>query len=276
MDPWIIRPDLSHTSVAKAVLRLSIAASVVGCSNRVSPADRLLLSQVGTVDLGILPVAGSAIVSRLVPGKVPNLITRVDLNHRLMRIIFDSLMGQATLVQPFRDDDLFTLSPEGPSVVKVERRVETATVAPHFIVTSFSPTGQLRFKVRHSYRARHTNSQAVDSVVRLLVEAIARHSRFSHVSDVEHQVRANLFVPTFFPAVTHLLVSPEGSIWLERPDLHGDWQVLSSKGSSVARIRLPPRIRLLAASGSMLLGAYQSTRPSGDSVVLMTFDKEPH
>ena len=213
------------------------------------------------------------VVSRLVRRDAPTFITRVNVNHRLMRIIFDDMIGQATLVQPFRDDDLFTLSPNGSFVVKVERRVQKKTAPSHFVVTSFRPDGQLRFSVKHAYRAIRTNSQAVDSVVRLLVDAIRRQSRFSRVSNVEPQIRMNLFVPSFFPSITHLLVSTDGSIWLERPDLHGDWQVLSAEGKTVSRVRVPPRVQLFAVSGRMLVGSFRSLRTSGDSVVLLSLGK---
>lgn len=98
----------------------------------------------------------------------------------------------------------------------------------------------------------------------------AKHSEW-HFTVASERGRADLPVNEVLPATGRLLVSDDGVLWVQRPDLTADpltlawtrershddhlWDVFDTDGTFIGTVRLPATFRPLAAGGRSIYGS---------------------
>lgn len=155
--------------------------------------------------------------------------------------------------QPFRDNLIWEVSPDGKSIVFVERPAAKRSGNSFFQVTKVDASGKTIFSNRYRYSPRRITKGLADSLLSVAVQQAMEV--FGSRSAAEAEVRKALYLPEYHPPVTDVVVGGDGNIWLRREDLGGEtvvWNVLDHRGRVKALLTLPKRLRIKEARGNLV------------------------
>ena len=169
---------------------------------------------------------------------------------RLARIWAEPLEPHDAISQLFGDTHLSGFGKGG--LLVVDRRAWTGVGDATVRVTEMGFDGDTIFSVTVPYDPVPLAAERYDSVVRAWVGA----------GGGEAEIREALYRPSHLPAVSHLVVGEDGTIWLQRFDPvvvesgepMREWWVLDSGGSPLARALTPEGLEVKLVTGDTVWG----------------------
>lgn len=173
--------------------------------------------------------------------------------------------------QPFGDGVMIDTRPTADAFVTVDRRVpEAGSSGPaNFAVTRIAMSGSdgtaagdSVFHVEIAYPLVELPAARVDSAAQALGSRFFQFmgQRIEGLSEAGmiDDVRDAIYAPPFVPAVTSVIVTQEGGVWLQRAPVTEDgveWWVLAPDGTPKGRVYAPPGLRILAVVGDRVWGS---------------------
>lgn len=163
--------------------------------------------------------------------------------------------------QPFSDTELLRHAPNAAEIVRVDRTVPTSAEGATFRVTRLTFGGDTVFSRDFPYDPQPIDPAVVDSLLRMQGERMAQISErmpgAPTPARAEELARESLYLPSYHPAVSSMVLGRDGSIWLKREDLGGDtsdWLVLSTQGAVIGTVATPREMRVLEAEEGRVWG----------------------
>jgi hypothetical protein len=209
-----------------------------------------------------------------IAGGVPQLLASLAIERNVLGFVRDDGGGIYSR-QPFSDDPLYALSPDGHRLAILERRV----------TDSADPTSTLKLRhiddnsfVRHPlrYLPRSIERHWVDDIVRAWQAELGLP--YSHS---EPLIRDRLHQPDHLPFASDLRLDVERRAWIRlwdpaemilmynlrsSPPAEAAWLVIDPDGNPAGRVALPTDLRWLQAAGDVVWGA--KTADDGTGIIL--------
>jgi hypothetical protein len=156
--------------------------------------------------------------------------------------------GSSYFLQPFNDERLFALSPDGRLSVTITRETTRATNATYVI--EGRPVGGAKFRISVPYEAR---TLAPRDVERAWERAEAHHHLtrdFRTDSAARSAFERVLYRPVHVPAVRAVLIGSDHTIWVQREDadVTARWDVFDGRGKQLGWAELPDGARVKAVT----------------------------
>lgn len=157
--------------------------------------------------------------------------------------------------QPWASTDIYALSASSDAMVLVKRFDTHGHAADSTIVQSFDGAGRLVWQ-----RAIRLPRVAVtEALLATAVEAVANPAVLAAYGDsaaARRAVREVLYAPDSLPAISRVVVSDRGQIWLGHTASTDTrlWSVLNSDGSNAEIVEIPADIRVEDVSGGWIVG----------------------
>jgi hypothetical protein len=162
--------------------------------------------------------------------------------------------GKGWFRQPFGDDPVWEVAPDGASVVIVDRAAASSPRATHFTVVRLSPLGDTLFATRVPYTPRALDDATAAHWLDPKRYAPANKSLRVEVDPGE--IRRALYRPRYFPPVESVGVGRNGWVWVQRAssvaDRATELLVLSERGAVLGRVRVPNGEHFLQATDSLV------------------------
>lgn len=162
--------------------------------------------------------------------------------------------GEVQLPQPWGTRDLLAVSPDGSSIVVLERPLVEREQRSEYRLTRLSASGQVVFTTRVQYQPVPLAEAAV---VRWIDEtATGFEAAFGNAAVAREALREALFRPSFLPPASAVVVGRDGTSWVQREDkeVGTRWDVFTPTGERTRSVRGPPGLRLLDVSAGRALG----------------------
>lgn len=154
-----------------------------------------------------------------------------------------------TFTLPVQSQSLWSLAPDGSSVVVVHRPIPADREHGGFRVVRYDASGRVVLDRGYAQRARPT-AEVADSVRAFLVSLFTQ----THIADSPGQAQAfardSVQLPRFLPLIDAVVAGRDGTIWLRRQGWgapRGEYLVLDRDGRILANVAVPPRTRILQA-----------------------------
>lgn len=156
--------------------------------------------------------------------------------------------------QPWRDDDLLAVSPDGRWIAVVTREASRERGSAAFRVTRLSPGGDTLSSRLVSYPPVALDDAAVERKLARFAEnpGFVVGGRF-----IEAAVREAMYVPRFHPPVTRAVAGSDGTLWLRREEPSGGtvrWDVLDPRNRKVGEFFTDAGFRLLEVQADAVWG----------------------
>jgi len=162
--------------------------------------------------------------------------------------------GEVHLPQPWGTRDLLAVSPDGGSIVVLERPLAERQQRSEFRLTRLSASGEVVFSTSVPYQpvplAEATVTRWIDETAAGFVSA------FGNAAAAREALREALFRPSFLPPASAVVVGRDGTSWVQREDKEAGtrWDVFTPTGERTRSVRGPPGLRLLDVSAGRALG----------------------
>lgn len=219
-----------------------------------------------TIVTGILP-DGSVFATRaLAPGD-PLVLLHLERGGELIDTLFVGRGRQIAhqpgpasvwLEPPFSSGSLMVGDAPRGRVIEVGQDIAAETGEATFRVTARYASGDTAYSRDYQYDPVQISSAAVDR------EVGRAASRLGAVEPDSARaiafVRRVTEIPTHYPAITRVLVSDEGMLWLEvggPSDLERTWRVHDEEGSPIAEVGVPPGVELRLVGSRDAWAVYQ-------------------
>jgi hypothetical protein len=162
--------------------------------------------------------------------------------------------------QPFSDAVIPTVSPYEPEVVWIDRPAATEPAPATFRVTKLDFEGDTIFSRPFPYTPVPVEAALVDSLVQEYAEQFTRGPMPGAASPTQAQgwVREALYVPSFHPPVSTVVIGMDGTLWLRREDVGAEtihWMILDSEGRTVGLVELDRGLTVMAATRDRIWGS---------------------
>lgn len=172
----------------------------------------------------------------------------------VMRIDVDSVTTTFS-GQPFSDDPLFEVSPDGERIVVAARGVDASSADPAYTITTMTAHGDTLLHRRYPYEPlRMREGWKAD-----VAGQLAGRSGLTTGADREKRidrVREAMYVPAWLPPVSRIVLDRRGSVWVRREAVPGEnsiaWDLLAPDGTREGSLRLPTLLSVRAADGLVL------------------------
>lgn len=195
-------------------------------------------------------------------GRVLNSITSVSVRNRVLALQHSNPRRRAGAFfgrQPFADDPLWAVAPDGKSILVVQRTATTGSRRNStFEISKFLPTGKRIYSRQFAYRPKELPKRLIQTVLAQRVPTAMRiHGLYQGQRDAEKRIREALYLPPSLPPVTAVVVGQDGSIWLRREDSSEtsvQWNVFDSSGSFIATFDAPADLAVLRADHNTVWG----------------------
>ena len=158
----------------------------------------------------------------------------------LVRMSGGQVAMMMPFVQPFQDQGLWTLGPDGSSVAVIHRAADSPDPPHQALVNLLGVSGDTIFSTPLPYDPVPIPEPIVDSL-------ITRYAGDRFDRDV---VESALYVPDHYPTVSNALIGADGTVWLAREATTTPfrrWTVLSGEGRPLAELEVPSGQELVAA-----------------------------
>lgn len=214
----------------------------------VVPSDQITAGEITEVPVHLIDRDGTRIAT-LAPRHF------VNLNWEVVVRRGGEVRGISSGAQPFSDARLWNVVPDQPAVVTLDRPAPAGTdqAVLHFRKVSFQ--GDTLVSRELSFDPVPITDGMVDSVLRV---QIPDEGLFGvPASAARETARESLYRPAHLPGVADMILGDDGRIWLRSNDVDDRgvaWWILSSDGVPQATVRLPTRLRAMAARGDRLWG----------------------
>jgi len=177
-------------------------------------------------------------------------------NHAQGQAYFGSYRNQ-----PFTDTEIVQLSDYDMIGVRVDRSPPEADGAATFGVTIWRIDGDTVFSRRYAYEPIPLRTTIVDSIIDEFAEGVANSAFLAGRAtkeQAEEWARAGLYVPTYHPPVSALVIARDGTLWLRGEELGEPtvrWRILSAEGDPMGVVELPAGFRMMYADGLQVWGS---------------------
>lgn len=156
--------------------------------------------------------------------------------------------------QPWRDDDLLAVAPDGRWVAVVTREAARESGNAAFRVTRLSPGGDTLSSRLFPYSPVRLDDAAVERRLARFAEnpSFVVGGRF-----IRAAVREAMYVPRFLPPVTRVVAGSDGTLWLRREEPSGAtarWDVLDARSRKVGEVLTDAEFRLLEVQAGAVWG----------------------
>ncbi len=162
--------------------------------------------------------------------------------------------GEVQLPQPWGTRDLLGVSPDGGSVVVLERPLVATQQGSEYRLSGLSASGQVVFRTSVPYQPVPLRES---TVARWIEETAAGlEAAFGNAAAAREALRDALVRPRFLPPASAIVVGRHGIIWVQREDDGAGtrWDVFTPAGERTRAVRGPPGLRLLDVSAGRALG----------------------
>lgn len=173
--------------------------------------------------------------------------------------------GGLLAVQPFADDPIWAVHPDGQGIVVVERPASTSGDPGEYIVRWFDPDGIQTIVQRFEYLPRLLRDRFVEDYVTERVDWLLAlpMQTFASREQAEEAVRGALFLPKYLPPVTDVLVGRSGEVWLERERTGSRvrrWDTLAPQGGGRKAVCVPAAVDVLFVDDLVAYGVQLDDR----------------
>ena len=183
---------------------------------------------------------------------VARVVTRRQTMFLPLRV--NGLAGKGWFRQPFGDDAVWDVAPDGAGVVIVDRAAAAGPLATHFTVVRLSPVGDTIFSTRVPYTPRALDDATLAHW--LDPKRYAPANKSVRVEIDPGEIRRALYRPRYFPPAESVGVGRNGWVWVQRTssvaDKTTELLVLSERGAVLGRVTVPSGERFLQATDSLL------------------------
>ncbi len=160
---------------------------------------------------------------------------------------------------------MWTIAPDGSSIVLVNRRSAVQEVGATFEVIKLSPAGDTLFAHEYDYRALGTPAESLDSAVTLYEGIAERLGAFGNATEARDSIRAAAYLPKYRTPITRIVAGRDGTVWLRRELTRPDsveWNVIGPEGEMEATLTLPRSLTVYQAQRDMIWGTAGGVRSS--------------
>lgn len=168
--------------------------------------------------------------------------------------------GGTFMPQPFGDRPL-TAYPNDGSLLVLDRRISEGEDPAAVTVTRIAMTGDTVSSFAIPYAPVPLPEEVVDSNVRetagSILEFYQRLNIDMGLARLEEDLRAATFVPSHYPGAANMVVSDDGTIWLQWPVATGgnhEWRVYSEQGEWLARVHIPTDLNVMLITADAVWG----------------------
>ena len=188
-------------------------------------------------------------------GLIVDTIAELSVAHSNLRVQFgNTALSGITGPQPFSDDPIWAVAPDGSLIVVVERPAAWNRRVASFTVTAYSDAGRVLFRQSETYNPVRSEKEQlteyIDSEVRRLEQAAPGQIR---PSAARSAIEKGVWWPSYKPPVQSVWVDNDGRIWLRRDDpLPGQqaWEVWDRAGRRLGNVEIDGPATPRAAQGS--------------------------
>lgn len=154
--------------------------------------------------------------------------------------------------QPFNDAAVVDVAPDASHVVIVEREVPEQGREAFYRIVKVGLEGDTMVANPVAYAPVQIPEAAKVEAIESITEQV---SRGEPMSETRRLVRESIYLPEYYPPVSEVSVGSDGRIWVRR-NLPEEgmvrWDLLSPRGTPIAHLSLPSRLRILESAGEMV------------------------
>jgi hypothetical protein len=166
-----------------------------------------------------------------------------------------NVSGTVPFFPPFADDPLVRVTPNGESIVIVERDAPRSEQG-SFRVRRYDHRGRQTVESVHSFIARPITPRDVDSALAAAIrQTTAIRSSVGSEAILREGMLRVLYRPPYYPAVRSALVADDGSVWLQDMLAPDEWIMLDRAGRDLGRVSIPADIAPLWIGEGKFVGA---------------------
>lgn len=183
---------------------------------------------------------------------------RMDTTGTLLRTVAETSLENSQLSiqrgtgglygsQPFADAPLLALAPSGEFVVVLDRTAATQDRGAAMQLRKITVDGDTAFTREIPYSPIPLPGEVVDSLLAARAESFANSPMFGSVREAREALNDAVFIPSYYPPASRILVASSGEIWVQRENVSGSerrWDILSPEGDPVGRVVLPGSTRI--------------------------------
>ena len=144
-----------------------------------------------------------------------------------------------TLAKPMSSRPIVASSPDGASLLIVERPVSENRAQAAYRVTRVDISGDTAFSREYRYQPVAVSNPLRNRVYRELTDNITNSEKQIPRARIEEIVRETIRLPAFHPPVSGLVAGSDGTIWIRREDSGADtvrWDILDSSGAALGSV----------------------------------------
>jgi hypothetical protein len=182
--------------------------------------------------------------------EVLDTLAELPAGHTSMAFIFRD--GAIHMIQPFHDDPLVSVSPDGRWLVRIDRPATTGPGPGVFTVALMEPGGQLAYRREWRYDPLPVSDDTVEAFIQGSVAFASNPGQGqTRLPLTRDSLKRKLYRPRYFPPVSNVRVGRDGTVWLRLMDASArdlirrgqvQWVALSPRGFEVRRVGLPSRL----------------------------------
>ncbi|MEO7043578.1 MAG: hypothetical protein ABI035_15050 [Gemmatimonadaceae bacterium] len=157
--------------------------------------------------------------------------------------------------QPWTSTDLFDLASNSSWMARVKRFDTTGSVGDSTIVELFDGSGRLKWHRAFSFPHIAISDSLIGMAQSSLVTSVVV-AAYGSVANARRAIREVLYVPDSLPAISQVVVSGEGRVWLAHTATTGTqlWTILDSDGAVSREIGIPADIHVVDVSNRWIIG----------------------
>lgn len=149
--------------------------------------------------------------------------------------------------QLFSDAPLLALAPSGEYVMVLDRDAATQEHGEVMRLRKITVDGDTVFAHEIPYSPVPLPGEVVDSLLDAQAEGLSRAPMFESAREARQALNGAVFIPSFYPPASRIVVASNGEIWVRRENVSGSeirWDVLSPVGDPVGKVILPASTRI--------------------------------
>lgn len=182
-------------------------------------------------------------------GTVTHQIGEFDLDHFRMYLMPNGMARMAFV--PFHPLFLYSRAPDGSSFVFIRQQSANSDTPAIFRAVKVAFTGDTLFARDIEYDPVPVEQSARDSVLR----AVTGEGDNRQPEDVVRARMEAAPIPDYYPPVKAIAQGSDGSTWLQMQGLPtGEWMVLGTDGSPLARVRAPVELQAMTVDAEHVWG----------------------
>ena len=145
-------------------------------------------------------------------------------------------------LQLFSDSPLLALAPSGEYVMVLDRDAATQEHGAVMRLRKITVDGDTVFAHEIPYSPVPLPGEVVDSLLDAQAEGLSAAPMFESAREARQALDGAVFIPSFYPPASRIVVASSGEIWVRRENVAGSdirWDILSPEGDPVGKVILP-------------------------------------